>query len=198
MQKLLLGSNNRKKREEIATLLAGQNIQIVIPSEIGKFEEPIEDGITFEENAKIKAIYYSKATGLITLADDSGLIVDALGDLPGVHSARFAGEDATDSDNCAKLLAGLKGVPSQAKTARFVCTVVVADKEKILGISEGACEGLIIDEMRGDNGFGYDPMFYYSPEKKTFAELDSEVKNKVSHRAGALAGILHVLQKLNN
>lgn len=198
--RLLLGSNNKKKRGELAAILEGLECKIVTPAdmadELGDFEEPVEDGDTFEANARIKALYYSELTGLPTLADDSGLVVDALGGAPGVYSARYAGEEATDLDNCLKLLDELESIPDEKRTARFKCTIVVVDKGKVVGTSTGACEGTILREMSGKGGFGYDPLFLYAPENRTFAELDAEVKNSISHRGNALNGIRPVLEKL--
>ncbi|MFH1998236.1 MAG: non-canonical purine NTP pyrophosphatase, partial [Planctomycetota bacterium] len=128
-KRLLLGSNNRKKRNELAAILDGLACEIVTPADLGGFEEPEENGETFEENARIKAFYYSGVTGLPTLADDSGLVVDALRGEPGVYSARYAGEGASDVDNCLKLLQELKSIPDFERTARFMCTIVVVHEK---------------------------------------------------------------------
>jgi XTP/dITP diphosphohydrolase len=194
--KLLLGSNNAKKRKELAEILEGLDIELVVPADLGDFEEPEETGTTFEENAGIKAAYYAEKTGLPTLADDSGLVVDALHGKPGVHSSRYAGEQATDLDNCKKLLDALADVPEPERTARFMCCIVVVHEGSVVGTAEGACEGVILKEMKGAGGFGYDPLFLYEPEALTFAELPAESKNRISHRARALQGIRPVLEKL--
>ena len=193
-RRLLLGSNNAKKRNELAVILRDTDLEVVTPDDLGGFPEPLEDGETFEENARIKASHYARLTGLPALADDSGLMVDALGGLPGVRSSRFAGERATDLDNCRKLLAALEEVPDSHRTARFVCCTVLVDGDAVVGASRGECEGVILREMRGEGGFGYDPLFFFAPEGRTFAELPAETKNRVSHRAKALRGIRPVLE----
>ena len=194
--RLLLGSNNTKKRDELTVILGESNLVLLTPKDLGGLPEPVEDGITFEENARIKAFHYSRLTGLPALADDSGLMVDALEGLPGIRSSRYAGEDATDLDNCTKLLEALADVPDPHRTARFVCTIVVADGDQVVGTSNGECAWIILRGMRGAGGFGYDPLFYYPPEGKSSAELPRDVKNMVSHRAKALNGIHPVLEKL--
>lgn len=193
---LLIGTNNPKKRKELGEILEGLPVELHIPSELGRFPEPEETGATFEENATIKALYYSEKTGLPTLADDSGLMVDALAGKPGVHSSRYAGDDASDLDNCMKLLAALEKVPGSERTARFVCTIVVVQDGAVKGVSKGTCEGTILRAMRGGGGFGYDPLFFYQPEGKSFGELPADLKNRISHRANALEGIRPVLEKL--
>lgn len=195
-RKLLLGSNNSHKRDEIRKVLAGLDISIVTPREAGVEKEPEENGTTFLENAVAKALYYAKESGLLTLADDSGLEVDALDGRPGVWSARYAGEDASDSDNLLKLLDELKDVPDNRRSARFQCVVAVADREGLLADAAGACSGFIIREPRGTSGFGYDPVFLYPPEGRTFAELSEGIKNRVSHRAAALQAIREKLVSL--
>lgn len=194
---LLLGSNNVKKRRELATILEGLDLEIRTPAEAGIMDEPVEDGETFEDNAVIKATYYGDRTGLPAMADDSGLMVDALGGEPGVRSARYAGEGATDQDRCNKLLNALEKVPDHLRTARFVCTIALVRDGKVLGTSTGTCDGRILREMRGENGFGYDPVFFYPPEGKSFAELPPDLKNRVSHRGLALQGIRPVLEALS-
>jgi XTP/dITP diphosphohydrolase len=193
---LLLGSNNAKKRNELAAILKDLPIEISTPAELGDFEEPVEDGATFLDNAKIKAFHYAGLTGLPTLADDSGLAVDALGGRPGVHSSRYAGEAASDLDNCNKLLHDLKDVPPGRRGARFVCFIAVVNDGELVGTSEGSCEGEILEAMTGSKGFGYDPLFFYPPEGRTFAELGAGIKNRLSHRAGALEGIRPVLESM--
>lgn len=195
-RKILLGSNNAKKRNELAELLKGMSFQVLIPAELGDFESPVEDGDTFEANATIKARYFSRLTGLPTLADDSGLEVDALDGAPGIYSSRYGGEDADDDKNCRKLLEALKDVADPDRTARFVCAVVVVADGEVLGTARGTCEGTLLREKRGSGGFGYDPLFFYEPAGKTFAELPGEIKNRVSHRANALNAILPTIEKL--
>ncbi len=195
-RKLLLGSNNQHKMEEIRKILAGLDIDIVTPKEVGVQDEPEETGDTFLENATTKALYYAGQSGLLTLADDSGLSVDALDGRPGVRSARYAGTNASDGDNVHKLLCELNDVPDSRRTARFQCVMVVANPDGVLAKASGACSGVIIRESRGTSGFGYDPVFLYPPEGKTFAEIASELKNRVSHRAMALLAIREKIEAL--
>jgi XTP/dITP diphosphohydrolase len=195
-RKLLLGSNNAKKRRELAELLEDKSILVLIPSELGNFESPVEDGESFEENAAIKALHFCRLTGLPTLADDSGLEVDALDGAPGIFSSRYGGEGAGDEENCRKLLDAMKDVGEPGRTARFVCAVALAVDGEVRAAARGACEGTVLREKRGTGGFGYDPLFYFAPEGLTFAELPAEVKNRVSHRANALRAILPEIEKL--
>jgi XTP/dITP diphosphohydrolase len=196
-RRLLLGSNNNKKRKELEEILGEEaSLRILLPSDLGHFPSPVEDGKTFEENAAIKALHYHKLSGLPVLADDSGLQVDALDGEPGIYSARYAGEDAGDLENNRKLLHKLTEVPDELRSARFFCVIVVVDQGAVIGSAMGTCEGVILREMRGTRGFGYDPVFFYPPEEKTFAELSPSVKNRVSHRANALRRIRPVLQTL--
>ena len=155
-----------------------------------EIEPPEENGATFEENAVAKARYYSRFAEEPVFADDSGLEVDALGGAPGVYSARFAGPDATDAANNALLLEKLKDVPAAKRTARFVCVIALAHRGRLLGSFRGAVEGLIIDDARGPNGFGYDPLFFHPPFDCTFGEAPNERKLSVSHRGQALRQLL--------
>ncbi|MEK6643187.1 MAG: RdgB/HAM1 family non-canonical purine NTP pyrophosphatase [Planctomycetota bacterium] len=193
--KILIATNNPSKvREMIAVLGEGAGaIQWESLADVGRaIAEPVEDGATFAENADLKARYYSKAAGMWALADDSGLEVDALGGEPGVHSAYYAREFADrpraerDAANNAKLISALTGVPVEKRAARFRCTLVVADGERIVATAEGHVEGVIIDEPRGNGGFGYDPHFMIPSLGKTTAELTSDEKNRISHRGRAL------------
>lgn len=161
---------------------------------IAALQPPEETGDTFDENAAIKAVYYSRFTDAMVLADDSGLEVDALCGAPGVYSARFAGPDATDEDNNRLLLEKLDG--KQRRSARYVCVIAVAQHGKLLGTFRGEVEGEILTEPRGTGGFGYDPLFYYPPFGCTFAETTAERKQQVSHRGKALA-LLHSFLRLN-
>lgn len=185
--KAVLASRNRHKLEEIQAILSGFDIELVLPSELGIFTEVEETGETFEENSLLKAKALVEASGLPAVADDSGLSVDVLGGEPGVYSARYGGEDyPTDSDRTQLLLQRLHGVRGEERTARFVCviTLLYPDGRKIT--ARGTCEGLIAFEPRGTDGFGYDPVFYVPREGRTFAEMGSELKNTISHRANAL------------
>lgn len=164
--------------------------------------EPIEDGATFAENAAKKAIHYSTASGLITLADDSGLEVDALDGAPGVRSARYAGlapdapREQSDRANNAKLIAALADVPPERRTARFRCALALAQGDRVLATAEGVIEGVIIDVPRGSNGFGYDPHFRVPSIVKTTAELAPDEKNRISHRGQALRAMAEKLKAL--
>jgi len=195
-RKILVGSNNVKKRKEIETLFGGLDFQVLVPQDLGVEGEPEETGETFAQNAAIKAFYYSDASGLLTLADDSGLVVDALGGRPGVRSARYAGPGATDQDNCLKLLDAMKDVPDEKRTAHFACAMTLVDGGRIIATALGKCHGVILREKRGVSGFGYDPVFFFPGEDKTFAELPPEIKNRHSHRGNALRQIKIALEKI--
>ncbi|MGN1127504.1 MAG: XTP/dITP diphosphatase [Candidatus Flemingiibacterium sp.] len=185
--KLVLASRNRKKIKELETFLSeiSSDITVLSLDDIGFHDEIVEDGATFAENSRIKASVPA-GLGYIGVADDSGLEVDALGGEPGVYSARYSGEGATDEKNNKKLLAALAGVPDEKRTARFrtVVTCIFPDGDEIQ--AEGVCEGRILESPRGQDGFGYDPLFWYEPLGKTFAELTPDEKNSVSHRGRAM------------
>jgi len=187
MSDVVLASDNQEKIREINSLLRNTPLEVVGQGSLGV--EPIEEtGTTFIENALLKARNAARQTGLAAIADDSGLEVDALGGRPGVYSARFAGPQATDTKNVEKLLAALDGISPEKRSARFRCAMVYvthADDPDPL-ICEGAWEGKIITEPKGDNGFGYDPIFWIEGEKATAAELAPERKNILSHRGQAL------------
>jgi len=185
--KLVLASKNRHKAEEMQAILGGK-ITLITQDEAGVGDlDVIEDGDTFEENAIKKAVTIMNATGLPCIADDSGLCVDALGGAPGVYTARFAGENATDDENIEKLLAELEGIEKEKRTARFVCVIAVSFPGREPITFRGECEGLILTEKHGENGFGYDPVFFVEQFGKTMAELPADVKNSISHRGCALA-----------
>ena len=195
-EKLLLATNNKGKVREYKSLLRGIPHQIVTPTDEGIAAEVEEDGSSFEENARLKAATLAVASGLLTLADDSGLEVDALGGEPGVRSSRYAGDNATDADRVDFLLNKLKDVPHQERTARFRCVIAVARPGGQIETAEGACDGYIATEPRGHNGFGYDPVFYLPEFGKTIAELPPEIKNRISHRAMAAVKMRRLLQNL--
>jgi XTP/dITP diphosphohydrolase len=155
----------------------------------------VEDGKTFEDNALKKARFTARVLGLPALADDSGLMVKSLGGLPGVRSARYAGQDADDSANNLKLLNAMEGVSSD-RGAAFVCVIAIAVPRGPALIYEGTCEGVVTTELKGKNGFGYDPLFYYPPLRKTFAQMISEEKNRVSHRGKAMAELRREFDKV--
>lgn len=188
--KIVFASNNSHKVSEFKSCLssAGLDVEILTIKETGFTGDIIESADTFQGNAYIKAKTLCDYTGLIAIADDSGLSVDALNGAPGVYSARYAGENATDSDNIEKLLSGLKD--KSDRTAKFVCTICVCRPDGETLYVTGESKGEIIDERRGDGTFGYDPVFYYPPFDKTFAQMTSEEKNSISHRGLAVEELL--------
>jgi len=185
--RLLVATNNPGKVREYRDLLAGLNVELYGLADLSTTTEVDETGQTFEENARIKATVYSRMSGLLTLADDSGLEVEALGQAPGVYSARYAGKGATDADRYRKLLAALDGTPWEKRAARFRCVVALAWPDGHMETFQGQCEGVIAFEPKGTNGFGFDPVFYMPEHNCTMAELPEETKNQVSHRARAAA-----------
>jgi len=190
---LLFASTNSNKVAEVRAILASRGISVIgleAAGDAASRPEPVEDGETFADNARIKAVYYAKVTGRRTLADDSGLEVDALGGEPGVHSARYAGTGGTraerDTVNNRKLLKALAAVPDDKRTARFVCAMCLADAEgRVVAETCGTVEGVIGREPRGHNGFGYDPLFGLPHLGCTSAELPADRKNALSHRGDA-------------
>jgi len=194
MRRIVLATNNPGKVREFNAVLAGFNLEIA-PQSAFNVPEAEETGLTFVENALLKARNAALHSGLPALADDSGLVVDALGGAPGIHSARYAGPGADDRANIAKLLAELSGVPAERRTARFVCVLALlhhpADPMPL--ICQGSWEGVILTELRGANGFGYDPVFFVPSEQCTAAELEPAVKNRLSHRGRALARLAQAL-----
>ncbi len=191
--KLWCATGNPGKLREFRLAAAGRDFELDILPHFRDLPPCREDGATFEENAVIKARHYGPHApdGGLLFADDSGLEVDALGGAPGVYSARFAGPDATDPANNRLLLDKLRGVAD--RTARFVCVIALVEGERLLGAFRGAVEGRIIDEERGAEGFGYDPLFYYPPFGCTFGEASAESKFEVSHRGQALRKMLDFL-----
>ena len=187
---VLVASRNPKKATELRRLLARLPIRVLGADEAGVDLEVGEDGETFAANAAKKASAFARASGRWALGDDSGLCVDALGGRPGVRSARYAGEGADDGANNRKLLSELAGVPTERRTARFVCSLALADPagEIRLAVEESA-EGRMLDAPRGAGGFGYDPLFFFPPLGLTFAELKPEEKDRVSHRGAALRAL---------
>ncbi|MBN1257403.1 MAG: XTP/dITP diphosphatase [Planctomycetes bacterium] len=186
MTELMLASRNRKKRGELEAILSGSGIRVRSLEEFPEVAEVEEIGRTFAENAVLKAEAVAQATGLPTLADDSGLCVEALGGEPGVRSARYAGEPANSAANNVLLLKKLAEVPTGEREAHFACVLALAIPGKATIIFAGRCDGDILFELRGENGFGYDPLFYSKELGKSFAEAEPEEKNRVSHRARAL------------
>ena len=186
--RILAATGNAHKLREIRAILQPSGIEVVNPAAVGGIPAVVEDGDSFEANAVKKAVEVAAAAGQCTLADDSGLEVAALGGVPGVYSSRYAGEDADDAANLAKLLDELANV--RARSARFVCVVAVATPAGLVGTATGQVSGTIISCPRGLNGFGYDPVFVPDGHEHTFAELSEDVKNSESHRAAALRAAL--------
>jgi|YNPNPStandDraft_1061719.scaffolds.fasta_scaffold32904_2 XTP/dITP diphosphohydrolase len=194
--KILIATHNRGKLREYAALLAGLPIEWVTLDDVGVSTEVEETGSTFEQNALLKAEAYARLSGLPTLADDSGLEVDALGGAPGVQSARYAGSDASDADRYRLLLERMKNVPDAQRSARFRCVVALYIPGGEVYTAEGICEGRITHAPRGTYGFGYDPVFFVNECGVTMAELAPEIKNRISHRARAVQALRPQLAKL--
>ena len=193
---LLLASQNPGKLAEMRVLAEGLPFRVLGPKDIGIREAPEETGKTFLENAVLKARYYAGRSGLLTVADDSGLSVDALDGGPGLYSSRFGGEGATDADRNRLLLERLRGVPEDERGARFTSAVAVARGGEVLFQAQESVEGRIAEETRGPNGFGYDPLFFYPPFGRTFGEVAPEDKDRVSHRGKAFARLREFLQSV--
>jgi len=197
MPRLLLATFNRGKIEEYRSLLDGLGYEITTLAEAGITAVITESLNSYEQNARLKATAYAELSGLLALADDSGLEVDALGGEPGVTSARFAGETATDADRVSLLLARLSGVPWERRTAHFKCVIAVATPEGRVETCHGECHGMIALEPKGVHGFGYDPVFFLPDQSRTMAELPASIKNQISHRARACQKVRQVLQQLD-
>ena len=195
-QKLLLATNNQAKAIEYKSLLQDIPFKLVTLAEQGITTVVNEVGESLEENARLKATVLAAKSKLLALADDSGLEVDALGGEPGQLSARYAGEDASDRDRVNYLLSRLKGVPWEKRLARFRCVIAIATPDGEVELCSGECRGVITFEPRGEQGFGYDPIFYLPELGKTMAELPLEVKNQVSHRGQASKKVYQVLERL--
>ena len=187
-RRLLVATKNEGKRRELSALLADLPLHLIDLNSFQGVRSIHETGNSFTENARLKAAGYAQQTRLLTLADDSGLEVDALDGAPGAWSARYAGLDASDSDRIRKLLADLSSVPDPLRIARFVSVIAIADENgEIINLSCGSCQGRVARVAKGSDGFGYDPIFVPRGHDKTFGELASDVKNRISHRAKALA-----------
>ena len=201
MPTLMLATGNRGKVAEIRALLEVHldlsQITLLTPRDWqSALPEVSEDGVTFAENALLKARALANATGLITLADDSGLCVDALGGRPGIHSARWAGAEATDADRNIYLLSEMQGVPMEQRQANYLCVIALAAPDGQFATAEGLCRGVILTEPIGNGGFGYDPLFLLPQFQRTMAELTADEKNRVSHRAEAITKIASDLADL--
>ena len=194
MKHLLIATTNPGKLREIEVILEGVPLTLHTLAEFPEIEEPEETGVTFEDNARLKALYYAGATGMLTAADDSGLEIDALGGAPGVHSARWHGSDY--SFKFQKIRESLDAQGLHTSPARFVCCVALARDGHVIHETRGTIEGRIADTPAGTNGFGYDPIFYYPPLGLTLAQLDRDQKSAVSHRGKAFSALRQYLQRL--
>ncbi len=194
--KLVLASNNAHKLEELRDILQTLGMEVISQKEAGIFVEPVEDGLTFEENSYIKAKTIMDACGLPTIADDSGLMVDALNGEPGIHSARYGGEDCkTDKDRLEYLLSRMETVAEEDRSAKFVSVITMLTPAGKKTVARGECPGIILRKPAGENGFGYDPVFYVPEAGCTFAQLSSEQKNAISHRARALKAFAELIRR---
>lgn len=190
---LLIATNNQGKFQEFKNILAERFDKILSFEDIGKEIEVEETGITFQQNAKKKAIEVARETGMFTLGDDSGLVVDALYGAPGVYSARYS-KQKTDESNIAKLLNNMRDIPKEERTARFVCSLALCNPEDLSTIIvTGVCEGFITEKPIGNKGFGYDPVFYYPKADLTFGQMTEEEKNLISHRMNAVKKLCKIL-----
>ena len=193
VHRLVVATKNPGKVRELRALLGDLPLELLPAEEMPEVEET---GVTFGENALLKARAAAEWSGEWALADDSGLEVDALDGAPGVYSNRFAGENTTEAARTCRLLELLRDVPPESRTARYRAAVAIAAPDGRVWVTEGACEGLIVDEPRGVHGFGYDPHFYVPEHGQTMAELDPDLKNRISHRARALAAAREILDRL--
>jgi XTP/dITP diphosphohydrolase len=195
MAKLLVASQNPGKLGEMRQLVDGLGLEVVSPGELGLREAPDETGTTFLENAALKARYYAVRSGLLTVADDSGISVDALGGGPGLYSSRFGGEGASDADRNRLLLERLAGRPPEERGARFTSAVALVEEGELVFQVVETVEGRIAERPLGDNGFGYDPIFFYPPFGRTFGQVAREEKDRVSHRGKAFARLRAFLRE---
>ncbi|MFL6555831.1 MAG: XTP/dITP diphosphatase [Bacillus sp. (in: firmicutes)] len=196
MKEVIIATKNPGKAMEFEHIFSSRGITVRTLLDFPEIPEVEETGVTFEENATLKAEAVSKALGKMVIGDDSGLIVDALEGRPGIFSARYAGEPKDDQNNTDKVLSELEGIPEQKRSARFYCALAVAVPGQETITVSGTCEGRILEERRGSNGFGYDPVFYVPEKGLAMAELSSEEKNEISHRANALKKLEVVLDSI--
>lgn len=194
-KEIVIATRNKKKLEEIKEIIKAAGLKILSLKDFPGAPYIKEDGKTFSENASKKALKIARFTQRLTLGEDSGLCIDALGGAPGIYSSRFSGKDKSDLKNNLKVLRLLKGLPLKERTAHYTCAVSLADRNGLVGLAEGRCRGLIAFEMKGTRGFGYDPLFIISRYKKTFAQLGAAVKHKISHRYKALKKAGPIVQK---
>ena len=195
MKRIVLATKNKGKIKEMRELLAPMNIEVLSLADFLPVDDAEENGATFAENAMLKARFYFAHTGTPCLADDSGLEVDALGGRPGVYSARYSGEDATDAANNAKVLREMEGIEKDKRTARFRCAMAFVG-EGVELTTDGTCEGTLLTEERGQGGFGYDPIFYVPKFDRTLAEMSSEEKNSISHRGAAVRKMADLIAEM--
>ena len=195
--RLLVATTNTGKLREIRSLLADVPVELVTLRDLPPLEEPEETGLTFEENARLKALYYFAHSGMTTVAEDSGLVIDGLDGEPGVRSARFLRPDASYPERFAEIFRRLAGPPERGRAARFVCTLAVADAGEIIYEAQGTVEGEIAHEARGSAGFGYDPIFYYPPYGSTLADVTEDAKLAVAHRGQAFRKLASWLSALH-
>jgi XTP/dITP diphosphohydrolase len=192
---LLVATRNKHKLKELRVLLKDLPLEVVSAADVRGLPEIVEDGATVRDNAAKKAVETASAAKMLTIADDTGLEVDALKGEPGVRSARFAGENATYHENNKELLKRLEGVALEKRSARFRCVMAIADEKGLFECVEGICNGTIIEAERGGGGFGYDPLFIADGQTKTFAEISPDVKNRISHRAKAMQKAWAILSR---
>jgi len=193
--RVLIASANQGKVAEYQELLAGLDCELLSLGDVGIFGDIAETGDTYDQNARLKAVECAARSGLLTLADDSGLEVEALGGEPGVRSARYAGEHASDRQRVAYLLEKLSDVPAERRGARFVCVIAIATPAGEVTFCRGECPGMIVTEPRGERGFGYDPAFLLTGLGLTMAELPPDIKNQLSHRGRAVVSARQVLRQ---
>jgi XTP/dITP diphosphohydrolase len=194
MRTLLLATSNPHKIEEFRAIFSDIPLRLLSLNDLQLDIEVEETGITFAENAELKARTYARSSGMLALADDSGLEIDALGGAPGVQSARYLGRQTSYEERFRRILEQLKGLPVEQRAARFRCAIALAEPSGYTRIVEGVVEGTIAESPRGKNGFGYDPIFYFPESGKTFAELAPELKNRISHRARAAQAARELLE----
>ena len=194
MKKIVVATKNKGKIREMMDAFKGLDVELIPLSSFGELPDAVEDGETFDDNALIKARFYMEKTGMAALADDSGLMIDALGGAPGVYSARFAGYHADDAANNEKLMAELSRVEREESKAAYRCSLAFVDTDGATLMAHGSCEGIVRKMPRGTGGFGYDPYFYVGKDR-TMAELTLEEKDKISHRGEALREMAEKLKK---
>lgn len=193
---IIVATKNKGKAKEFERMFNRYGIEVKTLVDVPEIPDIEETGKTFEENAIIKAEAIAKLTDSLVIADDSGLVIDALDGRPGVYSARYAGEEKNDEANIDKVLAELRGVEIEKRTARFYCALALAGPGVDTMTVSGTCEGVILEERRGEGGFGYDPIFYVASEEQTMAEMPADMKNEISHRAVAMRNLEPYIEKL--